>query len=183
MGRPSKLSEKQWVEVEKRLLDNEPIRALAREYKISEAAIRQRVSTQVKDVKAVANQIVETERALSQLPIKSQIYAHSLASKLRATSDHLASAAMHGAATSHRLNAIANSEVAKIDDADPLSSIESIKSIGILTKLANDSSTIALNLLNANKASIEKFNDAEERAESEGKSMSAQDAYSRMING
>ena len=38
MGRPSKLSPKQWAEVERRTAEGEGARALAREFGISEAA-------------------------------------------------------------------------------------------------------------------------------------------------
>lgn len=159
MGRKSKLSEKQWGDIERRMLEGEPIRALAREYGISESSIRERKSAHVETIKTVANQIVATERAVMELPIAAQISAHNLASKLRAISDNLASAAQYGAQTAHRLNALANSEVAKIDDANPLQSSESLKGVLVLTKLANDSASIALNLLAANKESVQKMNE------------------------
>jgi hypothetical protein len=55
---------------------------------------------------------------------------------------------------------LANSEVNKVDDADPLNhdSIEALKGVGVLTKLANDSSQIAVNLLSANKDMIKEVN-------------------------
>ena len=86
--------------------------------------------------------------------------AVSLADKLRSISSHLASAAEYGAATAHRLNALANSEVAKVDDADVLSpeSMEAMKGVAALTRLANDSSSIALNLLAANKDTVQRMN-------------------------
>lgn len=163
MARPSKLTEKQWAEVQRRVLAGEKVRPLAREYKVSEAAIRARVTTQVKHIKAVANQIVETEKNFSSLPISAQITARNLASDLMAISDHLASAAKFGAMTAHRLSYIANTQVEKIDEVDPLSadSIESIKGIGVLNKLANDSSEIGLNLLRANKERIDAINNPE----------------------
>ena len=58
-------------------------------------------------------------------------------------------------------DALANGEVAKVDDADPLSasSIEALKGVGVLTKLANDSANIAVNLLAANKDAVKRVND------------------------
>lgn len=160
MGRKSKLSEAQWAEIVQRMLEGEAVRALAREFKISEAAIRERKTSQCEKIKSVANQIVSTERALSELPISAQLTAQNLAAKLRAISENLASAAMHGAATAHRLSALANSEVAKVDDASPLNSesLHAMKGVAVLTKLANDSSSIALNLLAANKETVTKLN-------------------------
>lgn len=56
-----------------------------------------------------------------------------------------------GAATAHRLSAIANSQVAKVDDADPSKSMDMLRDVAVLTKMANEASTIGLNLLSANK--------------------------------
>lgn len=159
MGRPSKLTEKQWAEIERRMLEGEAVRRLAREFGVSEAAIRARKSAQVEEIKTVANQIVATEKAMAALPISAQITAQNLAAKLRSISANLASAAQYGAQTAHRLSALANSEVSKVDDAEPLKSVESLKGVAALTKLANDSASIALNLLAANKESVQKINE------------------------
>lgn len=160
MARKSKLTERQWQEIERRMIEGESVRGLAREFGVAESTIRERKTAQVDKIKTVANQIVEVERAVMAMPISAQISAHNLASKLRAISDNLASAAQYGAQTAHRLNALANSEVAKIDDASPLESSESLKGVMILTKLANDSASIALNLLAANKDTVKTLNEA-----------------------
>jgi hypothetical protein len=91
-----------------------------------------------------------------------------LAEKLRSISTSLASAADLGAKTSHRLQALANSEVGKVDDADPLSvdSLTALKGVGVLTKLANDSASIALNLLAANKETVKQIATPEPEPES-----------------
>ena len=153
MGRKSKLTEKQWADVQRRVLDGESVRALAKEYGIAESSLRGKISVETAQIKTVANQIVATERAVQALPISAQITAHNLASKLRAISDNLANAAHHGAAIAHRLSALANAEVAKIDDAEVLSSESMTAMTGVarLTALANESSKIALNLMAANK--------------------------------
>jgi len=165
MGRKSKLTDSQWVEIERRLLEGESRRALAKEFGVAESTLREKVTAQVTQIKVVANQIVATEQALKALPISAQLSAQSLASKLRSISDHLARAADYGAATAHRLSAIAHSEVAKIDDATPLNaqSVESLKGIAVLTKMANDSSSIALNLVAANKDTVKSLNEPDER--------------------
>lgn len=159
MGRPSKLSEKQWADITSRLVAGEKAADLAREFGVSKAAISTRVSKRAETIHSVANQVVTAERSLAMLPVSEQLMAVNLASKLRAISDNLASAAMHGSATAHRLNALANSEAAKIDDAEPLKSAENLKGMIVLTKLANDSANIALNLLAANKEAVQKMAD------------------------
>jgi hypothetical protein len=156
MARPSKLTDAQWEAIGKRLLAGESAASLAREFGVSKAAVSGRFSERNQKIKNVANQIVETERALSFLNVSEQLAARSLADDLKAISEHLAGAARFGAATSHRLAGIAHNKVAQIDDAKPLDdddSLKSLKSIAVLTRMANDASEIGLNLLRANKDS------------------------------
>eukprot|EP01034_Spumella_vulgaris_P031468 gene31468-38863_t len=100
MGRKSSLTEKQWSEIERRLIAGEKGRALAKEFGISEAAV--------------------PETAFSALPISAQISARTLADELKEISLQLAGAARYSAATAHRLAGIAHAKVAEIDDAAPL---------------------------------------------------------------
>ncbi len=87
------------------------------------------------------------------MAISAQISARTLADELKEVSIHLAKAAKYGAATAHRLAGIAHSKVAEIDDAKPLDdkSREALGDIAVLTKMANGSAEIGLNLLKANK--------------------------------
>ena len=163
MARPSKLTPEQWLEIERRLAAGEGVRDLAREFGVSPAAVSKRgVSKQSKQVNAVAKQLASAQTALAALPVPQQYVAMSLADKLRSISGDLAAAAQYGAKTAHRLSALANSEVAKVDDAEPLESVESLKGVAALTKLANDSASIALNLLSSNKDAVQKLNDGDQ---------------------
>lgn len=165
MARPSKLTPAQWTEVERRLLAGETARALGREFGISEGAIRQRigtttrVSTQSAQVRTVAEKLADANTALEALPPAQRAVAIDLSERLRSISQSLASAAELGARTAHRLQALANSEVAKVDDAEPMTSLENLKGVSALTKLANDSASIALNLLAANKDTVKRLNE------------------------
>lgn len=151
MGRKSSLTEKQWAEIGQRLLKGDSGRALAKEFGISEAAIRKRFGTQTKQIKDVANQIVAAETAFAQLPIGAQISARTLADELKDISTHLAGAARFGAITAHRLAGIAHGQVEKIDDAEPEKSSDALVRIGGLMKMANLSAEIGVNILRANK--------------------------------
>ena len=152
MGRPSKLSDKQWAVIEQRHLHGESIRSLAKEFGVGEATVRDRVSAQCAEIKDVAKQIVAVEERLSSLPVSAQVSAHTLADELKAISSHLASAARYGAMTSHRLSAIAHTQTEFINDMGSMEENEgAIKTVMALTRGANDASQIALNLLNANK--------------------------------
>lgn len=154
MGRPSKLTPKQWEQIGKRLLSGEKASALAKEFRISQTAISMRFSKANEKVKTVANQIVETEQALDDLTVTEQLAAVSLARKLRATLEHMAGAAEYGAATAHKLLAMANTHAMKIDDVDPLKSVDILRGIGALTKLANDSAVVPSALLSGSKEAV-----------------------------
>lgn len=163
MGRKSALSEKQWQEIGARLVKGDKGRVLAREYGVSEAAIRKRFGAQTKQIKDVANQLVAAETAFSSLPIGAQISARTLADELKEISMHLAGAAKYGAATAHRLSGIANAKVGEIDDAAPLDekSLVTLKGISVLTQLANSAAEIPIGLLKANKEQIDQLNNPE----------------------
>lgn len=170
MPRPSKLTPAQWTEVERRLLAGETASALGREFGVSEGGIRKRfavgasISEQSTKVRAVAEKLADAETALQSLPVAQRPVAMDLAEKLRSISYSLGSAAELGARTAHRLQALANSEVSKVDDAEPLASVEALRGVSALTKLANDSASIALNLLAANKDTVKRLNDDPEES-------------------
>lgn len=153
MGRPSKLSDAKWEELKARAARGEKPADLAREYGVSKSSVSQHVSKRVETAKAVANQIVAADVALKALPVAEQILVHSLVDDLKAISTHLASAGKFSAATTHRLSALANEQVQKVEDADPQSetSEKALKAVGRLTRLANEASTVPINLLAANK--------------------------------
>lgn len=161
MGRPSKLSDAQWADFDRRRIDGESRRALCREFGISEASAREREEKigRSPTVQKVATMLVEADSALRSLPISAQVSAQNLAERLKSISSSLASAAELGAKTSHRLHSLANSEVGKVDDAAPMASLENLRNVGVLTKLANESAHVALNLLAANKEKIKQMDD------------------------
>ncbi len=149
MGRPSKLTEKQWNEVKRRLLAGEKAADLAREFKVSKAAVSNRVSKRIDAVKDVANQLVIANRALDDLDDAEQSLARELASDLQAASMHMSKAAKYGAASAHRLAALANNQLDKVDDVDPLQSADVLKTHSVLMRLANESIVIPSAVMNA----------------------------------
>jgi ABC-type transporter Mla subunit MlaD len=158
MARPSKLTDQQWSEIEKRLLNGESAASLSRAFKISKASVSSRFSERVQNVKSVAHQLVAADKAFSLLNVSEQIAARSLADDLKAISTHLAGAAKFGSMTAHRLSGIAHAQAEKVDDAEPEKSTEALQRIGVLTKMANASSEIGINLLRANKETVDDLN-------------------------
>lgn len=157
MARPSKLGPAQWAEIERRL-PAEGASALGREFGISEAGIRkkfgsnQTISSSSAKVREVAQKLADAQDALADLPVRQQYIATSLAEKLRNIGASLAGAAEYGAATSHRLAEIANAQVQRIDDADPMESQDVLQAISALTKISNDASQLGVSLINAAKS-------------------------------
>lgn len=149
MGRPSKLTEKQWTEIKRRVLAGEKPADLAREFKVSKAAVSNRVSKRIETVKTVANQLVNANRALEDLSDSEQSMARELAADLQAMSGHMGKAGKYAAASSHRLAALAHQQLDKVDDINPLESADVLRAHSVLTKLANDSSVIPSAILNA----------------------------------
>lgn len=153
MARPSKLTEKQWQVVIERAVAGESVRAIARELKISESTIRERVSAQVKQIKDVANQIVSTDLALKQMPVSAQITAHNLADMIKAMQLNLVVSAVNGASVAAKLSAIALNQANMVDENAIINSenAESIKGIAILTRTANEANQTAMDLMKLNK--------------------------------
>jgi hypothetical protein len=154
MGRRSKLSDRQWAEVGRRLLNGEKPRLLAAEFGVSETTIRERFSEVNGKIKDVANQLLSVETSLQQLPISAQISAVTLAAQLRSISTHLSSAANNGAMVAHRLSGIALQQVEQVDDAQPERSLDALSRINSLTRLVNQSSELGMNLLSANRERV-----------------------------
>ena len=161
MGRKSKFSEKQWEKILVRIppRGTESIRAVADEVGISEASIRQHISTRVKPINDLAKQLATTELKLESMPLASQLKVRSLADTLKGISTHLSGAAEHGAMTAHRLSMIANTQVERIDESASLEdNTEALKSVMAMTRGANDAAQIGLSMLNANKETVIRIN-------------------------
>lgn len=161
-GRKSKLSEIQWAEFGRRLLEGESLRSLAKEYGVGDTTAREhfeKKGKRSKPIQQVANMIVEAGDALDDLPPEAQFAAINLAQKLRSICESIACAAELGAKTAHRLHALANDQVNKVDDANPLAgeSVNSLKAVSTLTKMANDAANIPVNLLAANRDAAKKL--------------------------
>ena len=166
MGRKSALTPDQWVAIERRhLIDGQSINSLAKEFKVDESTIRKKInpnkSEQEKAGKAL--QVLASEKfdadkrsrdiseEISKLPIARQEIVNDLSRKLQNISGHLASGSEYSAATFHRLSALANEQVQKIDDTDPLANGEVLRGIAALQSLANEAAKTPINLLAANK--------------------------------
>lgn len=151
MGRPSNLTAAKWDELLRRLTAGEKASDLAREYGVSKSAVSKRVAKPAEHVKAVVNQVLAAESALKALPVSQRNMAVDLIDELRQLSMSTALVARLGMQTAHRLASIANEEVQKVGDADPLKSAVSMKTVEWLGEIVRTHASVGLNLLAANK--------------------------------
>jgi len=149
----AKLTEKQWKEIETRLSRGEKAIDLAKKFGVTRGAISQKFSKQIKHVKTLANQIVETEIAIQTAPITIQIGAFSLANELLAISKHMATGATLSAMNYSRLSSIANKKISTLND-DALDE-EELAIARTLTVMSNEAAKTPMDLIKAN-ASLNK---------------------------
>lgn len=166
MGRKSSLTPEQWIAIERRVLvDGESVNSLAKEFGVNEGTIRKKIVPNKSEGKKAANPLVDLAQAkvraeaaaksiserISELPLAKQQIVSDLARKLTSISDHLGSAAEHSAASAHRLSILANQQLQRVDEVNPMASENELRAVASLQKMANLSSEIGLNLLRANK--------------------------------
>jgi transposase-like protein len=176
MGRRSSLTPEQWIEVERRhLVDGDSFNKLAADFGVNESSIRRRLKggKDAPDGKnklaALAEEKVRADAAskriseqIAQLPFAGQAIVSDLARKLANISHHLGSAAEYSAASAHRLSMLANQQMERVDDVDPMKTAVFLQSHAALQKLANSAMEGPMNLLRANKEVIEKMNKGED---------------------
>ncbi len=170
MGRKSSLTPEQWAEVERRhLVDGVSINALAAEFKVNESSIRRKIKpgkmsspSGKSPLHVLAEDKVRAEAEakrvtaqIASLPQAQQLIVSDLARKLSNISEHIGSAAEISAASAHRLSMLANQALEKVDEVNPLSTATELKTFEALQKMANGASEIPMNLLRANKDTIE----------------------------
>jgi hypothetical protein len=105
-------------------------------------------------VKDLANQIVTSEQRYEKLDKPTKLLVDDMASQLRAISSNLTRAAISGTNTSARLAAMAEKQVLKIDQDNPMDTQEELQAVGALTKLSNEAAQLGVQLINANKENL-----------------------------
>ena len=167
MGRKSPLTEKQWDEIERRSL-NEPIRALAREFGITESPIRARLKARFNPLNNIAKQLAVAEMAFEALPVKAQVKTRSLADGLKHLSTNMIDGSISGSEAFVICNRVAAKEAklleGKMDFAkqctDPAEKAlherdaqKHLATTMMLSQAANEAAKGGFNLLAANKNS------------------------------
>ena len=154
MARPSKLSERQKAEIGRRLAKGESQHALAKAFHVAQSTIRANVSVHPAEIQDIASRLAGAERDLDALPVSVQISVRSLADELKQTSIHLGKAAERGAYAASRW-ATHSARIA--DELSPEAgreeTMDAARASGIVAAAGNQNASVALGLLQANKAS------------------------------
>ncbi|MES2148605.1 MAG: hypothetical protein V4508_02320 [Pseudomonadota bacterium] len=173
MGRKSSLTADQWLEVERRhLVDGESINALAVAFGVNESSIRRRIKPSRAASPSARNPLdvlarekvradAESKRVADQiadLPYANQLIVSDLARKLTNISEHIGCAAEISAASAHRLSILSNQQLELVDDINPMKSAVQLQAVAVLQKMANSAMEGPLNLLRANKETIDDLN-------------------------
>lgn len=126
MGRPSKLSDRQWAEIEQRAVNGESVTALAKEFKIARCQVSNRVSKQKKTVKTIVGQI-------KALPVSIQRSVITLAERNIGTRQNVAIIAHEGSTLAARIAIAARERGSAMDlatatpeDLRPLAAMGSV---------------------------------------------------------
>ena len=83
MGRPSKLSDREWAEIGRRLANNESQSKLAKEFKVSRASIIARFSDRVSDIRDAGMALAGAELLVERLPVADRVSARAFADQVK----------------------------------------------------------------------------------------------------
>lgn len=118
MARKSPLSAKQWKEIEQRFYAGETASSLAREFGVTEAAIRKRFGTKKKDAKSLALQIVEVETKFNGSDLGTKLLARTYADKILAMQELSSDVGINGLTVAKRLGDVLTKRVAEKTDEE-----------------------------------------------------------------
>lgn len=153
MGRPSKLTDKQWGEIGRRLAKGESMRALAKEFKVGVARISERFSERVPELRELAGTMATVETAFEKLPVSEQVTVRSLTDQYKGIQADYTETAANGAKTAAHLSRLALAKASRLtEDAD----MEDLRGVAALSATANKALQPASNQIAANKGKDQK---------------------------
>ena len=142
-----KVSLRQWREIDARIAKGDSVRSVAKDYPITEGAIRCRA----KKGSAAPNPKKTTAAEVSAAIVAHVERMPAAQEDMEAIRSSLISAARSSAATAQKLAAIAAKQVELVDKIDPMNTAEVLQGIGALTKLSNDAGAVGMAFLSAER--------------------------------
>lgn len=149
MGRPSKLTDAQKADIQKRLASGETQRAIAKEFGVSNGTVAALFVGRSTTIKTLANTIATVESQVELLSISEQVIVRSMADQIKAMQIDYTRGASTGLQTAAKLHEIAKRKVEKLDPS--MVETEDLRVVAALTDTANKAAAMGTNLLNANK--------------------------------
>ena len=148
MGRPSKLTDSQRSEAQRRLAGGESFLAVSRSMKIPKTTLVRNFSDQIPKLKTLAGALVSVETEMAALPISDQVTVRSLADQLKGLQVSAFGSAVAAMRASELLNMMA---LKQIEGMDPSADMEDMRPIAGRLEMAVKASSLGVSLLNANK--------------------------------
>ena len=146
----SKLDQKTWDEIEIALLGGQSANSLAKQYGITEGAIRYRFKhKKAALVEHAVVKVVEARQAVAALPESLRVQVDTLAETRLQIIEMTARSAELAAKTAYRMTHIANLQSAKLDEENP--DKETARMVHGLMETANKAAMQPLELLKASK--------------------------------
>jgi hypothetical protein len=151
MGRPSKLNDRQKAEIGRRLAKGETTRALAKEFKVSQALISGLFSGRVETIKNLAGSLATTEAQIDALPVSDQVAVRDLADNLKGIAHMGAKAAATGMKTADLLHTEALRSVQQVLSTGLPVAPEELRGAAACLEVAGKAAALGATFLNANK--------------------------------
>ncbi len=194
LGRPSPLTHQQWEEIHQRLMAGDTYRGLAREYNVSDRAIRKRFPTEPALIRSIASQVIKAETMeqkaelfdkLKKVDASSLKSAWELLPVLQEITCNLANGARSGAQTFRHMSGVANEIAHDIYvDMDPETAGQRAKQVMVYTQIANEAAKSGLQLIASNKATVEKsLNEVNADEFAPVDALEASKIYQKLLNG
>jgi hypothetical protein len=152
MGRKSKLTDQQWLDIERRLNNGEKQSDLAKEFGVDRSLINKRFSQQVEKIETLAKQVLTTECEIKQLNLFQQSLLVEKVNHLRMRDSFLEQGAHHSAFVFNKLSLAARHKAEKLNlDAEVIDEDE----ISSLMKLGMTANTFAKSPIEMKKSERE----------------------------
>jgi len=169
MGRPSKLTTEQWEELGNRLLGGETAYSLSKEYGVSNASISERFSERNRNIRTIAESVIETNRVVASLPKQEQAAVNRLITETEAIGANAVSAVLSASEAAKLLNAGALAQLRGIILTRPLTDDdrEAMKDAAGMLKMGNEAMAPVNSMMNLTKDRVARQLDAAEVVEAE----------------
>lgn len=155
MGRPSKLTDHQRAEAQRRLTGGESYLDVSKAMKIPKTTLVRNFSDQIPKLKNLAGALASIESEIAALPVMDQRTVRTITDQMKAIQEGTLAAATNHAQNAHRLSEMATKKLAMVDETAVMlnqeSGVEDLRQVARLTALSNEAMKTPMGLMTANK--------------------------------